>query len=156
MSRCSWCKYYLNLVHPYFDGYACFDEYGYVLRGVACCSINCCLALINSDDKKSNYVIEKRIEYIYKKHDIRGFANSAKNPNRLIVNGGDLSYDEYRNEFLCPKPEDFNKSKNSPIRVAEEEEYNYYEYEPSYEENENYEDAPPNKEDYNDDNFDID
>ncbi len=155
MASCSWCKYYLNLVYPYFDGYACYDEYGYILRGVVCCSINCCLALVDSDNKKSNYVIEKRIDYIYKKYDIRGFVNSSKNPNRLIVNGGDLSYDEYRNEFQCPNPDDLNKSKNSPIRVSEEEEYNYYEYEPS-EDNENYEEAVQNKEDCNDDNFDID
>jgi hypothetical protein len=109
MAKCDWCKYSLNSVYPNFEGYTCFDEYGYSLRQYFC-SINCSIAYVNFDNEKSDFVIDKRVDWIYKIYEIRNFVSEAKKPNKLIVNGGYLSYDEYREGFCCPKPKDYNGS----------------------------------------------
>jgi hypothetical protein len=123
MSRCSWCKYYTILVHKDFNGYAAFDEYGYDI-GAPFCSINCAIAFINSDTQKALHIIEKRIDWIYRKYNINKVVIEAKNPSRLLINGGNLSYDEYREDFHCPKPEESVKSNNVNSTYYEDEDYN--------------------------------
>lgn len=134
MCRCDWCNYELSKVHPEnpgFDGYTCFDEYGYSLRYYFC-SINCAIAYVNFDNSKSDAVIDKRIDWIYKIYDIRDFVCEAKKINRLTINGGNLTYDEYRNGFCCPKVKEYYGSYRINYSNYQSDEYNEYDYDNDY------------------------
>ena len=108
MNNCSWCGYNTYLVYPKFNGYVIFNIHGYPEYQSRFCSINCCIANINSLDEPL-YVNEKRMNYLTEKYSIKGYVSEARPVKRLKINGGILSYEEYRENFFCPKIDNINR-----------------------------------------------
>lgn len=113
---CSWCGYSLNLVYPHFTGYQVFNGYGGNL-GFTMCSLNCCVAQIYRLDVQ----VEPRLEYLYDYYGIAGRIEPARDKSKLTVNGGTLSYSQFRQNFICPP--------TSESEYYEEEAYEDYEFE---------------------------
>jgi hypothetical protein len=115
--QCDWCYYELNNVYPRFPGYDLFNDYGDAL-GYTMCSINCCVAQIY----KLGIRTDIRLEYIYENYGVTGPVKPAPNPNKLIFNGGNLTYTQYRQNFVCPPlyNDDYNQ----------EEDYEFYDDDP--------------------------
>ncbi len=138
MSKCSWCNYNISEVHSNFSGYITFNTEGRTEYYVRFCSINCCIAHINSFEEDTINQIEKKIDYLYRNYNLRGYIAEAKNPKRLKINGGNLSYDEYREGFICPEPDSSNKRVSPKIDRINDDDYisedeNVY-YQEEYEE----------------------
>jgi len=138
MNNCSWCGYNTYLVYPKFNGYVIFNNHGYPEYQLRFCSINCCIANINSLDEPL-YVNEKRMNYLIEKYNIKGYVSEARPIKRLKINGGILTYEEYRENFFCPKIDNINRF--SPKIRDDEYERNeflsddeYIEPEPEFEE----------------------
>jgi hypothetical protein len=117
MNNCNWCGYNLSLVYPNFSGYNIFNTYGYPEYHLRFCSINCCIANINSFDEDIS-INEKRMKHLSEKYIIKGYVSEARPPKRLQINGGNLTYEEYRENFFCPKIE--NQKRFSP-KIREDE-----------------------------------
>ena len=137
---CSWCGYNTNLVYSDFNGYVIFDEYGYANNSVRFCSINCCVAFINSDDKQSIQTIDKKIDYLYKYYNLTGFITEAPRITKLKHNGGTMTYEEYREEFKCPDPNKIHKNYTyEPYDEYKYDDYDNYHSRDMYESYEPYE-----------------
>lgn len=95
--QCDWCYYELANISRNFPGYDIFNAYGNAL-GYTMCSINCCVAQIY----KLGLQVEPRLEYLYDHYGINCPVRAAPDPNKLTLNGGSLSYAQYRQNFVCP------------------------------------------------------
>ena len=98
---CTWCSFNFNSIDSYFGGYITFDKYG-TKSGLRFCSINCCSAYINTDKYDSVVDNNKKLDMLYSYYGIECFIVDAKDPKRLKKFGGDLTYEQYRSNFICP------------------------------------------------------
>jgi hypothetical protein len=105
MCGCSWCDYNISNVYFNFNGYMVFDYNGIPDIHVRFCSINCCIAYIESLKHEADWQIYRRVDYLYDNYKLIGFINESKNPKLLKKNGGNLSYPEFRKGFICPVPD---------------------------------------------------
>ena len=149
MNLCDWCGYDISLVHSDgFGGYLTVDIKGNPIYSYRFCSINCCIANINFDNSRNNN-IEKRLNYLYNYYNlsISKFIPEARDPKKLIINGGYLNYEAYREGFTCPKIED--KSNRNDMYVADIDERDNYKYSfDYYMKYEHVDDIPPEDEEY--------
>ena len=102
---CNWCSFNFKDLSSDFSGYTTFDKYGQSTN-LYFCSINCCSAYITTDKYESQNNIDTKLDYLYNRYNIKGIITDAKNPKRLKCFGGDLTYEEYRKNFICPEIEE--------------------------------------------------
>ena len=104
MSVCFHCYYpFSGTVGNYsgtaFQGYPIFDE-NYNFEIYRFCSLNCGLKYIMD----SNENLVKKLKNFFNFYSVDSkILKQALNIDRLKVFNGDLSYEEYRKDFVCPK-----------------------------------------------------
>ena len=96
---CDWCNYDLKLVYPNFNGYAVLNEVGEA-TGDYCCSINCCISRITN----LGYQVDTRLDQLYIYYNITSNVKMAKEKKFLAKFGGNLTYYQFREGFICPHP----------------------------------------------------
>lgn len=98
---CDWCSFPLSLVFPGFTGYSYFDADGNFMRE-KCCSLNCCVAFI----QRSDYQVDDKLKHLKQYYSIFYTIEPAKPRRKLSKFGGNLTYVEYRRNFICPSPDE--------------------------------------------------
>lgn len=94
---CEWCGYNFYDQDENFEGYKIYlTETEYLVGSY--CSMNCCASQIISINKDVN----KRLNFLHVYYRIYEDIKPARSPKELIKNGGNLSYDEYRKDFVYP------------------------------------------------------
>lgn len=105
--NCFHCYYHFSnnkennseTVGNYFQGYPIFDEH-YNFEIYRFCSLNCGLKYIM--DSNENLVKKLKNFFDFYTVDSKSL-RQALPKERLKVFNGDLSYEEYRKDFICPK-----------------------------------------------------
>ena len=94
---CEWCGYNYQLDDDHSEGYRIYLLNGHYLTGKFC-SMNCCASHIININKDVSIRLKQLRAYYNLYDDIV----PAGNPKELIKNGGTLSYDQYRKDFIYP------------------------------------------------------
>ena len=121
---CEWCGYnYHQYDDDHSEGYRIYLHNGYYLTGKFC-SMNCCASQIININKDVSIRLRQLREHYNLYEDII----PARDPKELIKNGGTLSYDQFRKDFIYPsKAETVNlfysseeESEESDLYIEEE------------------------------------
>ena len=96
--NCDNCVFPFSKIYTTCQGYAIFDEH-YNFEIYRFCSLNCGLKFII--DSKTELV--KKLKNFFDFYNIDSKSIKMALPKeRLLVFDGDLSYTEYRKDFVCP------------------------------------------------------
>ena len=118
--NCSWCSYVIGDDEPIYNTFDIYNRNS----GMRFCSINCCSAYITTDKYESITNINKKLDFLYEYYGINTIIADAKNPKRLKKFGGDLTYEQYRCNFVFPKVPEYKNS----FDIKNE----YYDFEDDY------------------------
>jgi hypothetical protein len=126
---CEWCSYDFSEISDEFTGYSILKDVDNFIPGKYC-SINCCVAQINTSGVDT--IIRKQLLYSHYKLHID--VEPAPSPLKLIKKGGNMSYYQYRYNFVCPgaiqscNPVSAENSYSCSEEYEEEEEEDYDSY----------------------------
>jgi hypothetical protein len=106
--KCRWCEFEILENENTFseDVYYIFDVHNKILNHDFC-SLNCGLSFIYREDID----VDERIKLLYDNYNINSFIFEAKDKSVLCNFGGNLSYEEYRKDFVCPNVKKSFKNK---------------------------------------------
>lgn len=97
---CEWCGYNYQLDDDHSEGYRIYLLDGHYLTGKFC-SMNCCTAQIININKD----VSLRLRQLREHYNLYDDVTPARDPKELIKNGGTLSYDQFRKDFVYPVKE---------------------------------------------------
>jgi hypothetical protein len=105
--NCDNCLFAFSNVYPSCQGYTIFDE-NYNFEIYRFCSLNCGLKFIVSKAQEPRSIdsqpdLVKKLKHFFDFYDTDSKTVKMALPReRLIIFDGDLTYSEYRKDFICP------------------------------------------------------